>query len=162
LAGDVDRSEALAEEAIRIARGVPLRQVLVVALTRAAQAAVLSANHSRARLVLAELLRLLRDLGARRWVADALDATALVLETDDRLEAAARLLGASESLRRTLSESSTGLPALVARVSACRDRIAERLGLEAVVIQESIGKAETLQEVLNCALADLEHPKHPQ
>jgi hypothetical protein len=120
--GEPHRAEAMGEEAVRLARRLPLRSLLAMALTRAAQAAVLSDRPARAAEVLRELLALLRDLGARRWVADALEAATLVLYADGAIQAAAEVLAAIASLRAVLGEGESEFPALVARLDACRNR----------------------------------------
>ncbi|MGH7418465.1 MAG: ATP-binding protein, partial [Candidatus Rokuibacteriota bacterium] len=117
------RAEPLADEAITAARSVPFRGILVMTLVRGTQAAVLSGRHRRAAALLRELLGLLHELGARRWIADTLEATVLVLEAVGRPEAAARLLDASDSLRQALGEPPTALPALAASLDACRTHI---------------------------------------
>jgi predicted ATPase/DNA-binding SARP family transcriptional activator len=155
LGGEPDRAERLAAEAIGIARNVPLPQILVVALTRAAEAAVVSDRRRRAMVLVGELLALLRDVGARRWVAHALETTALVLETDDRIESAARFLRAADSLQRALGESATTMPPLGDRLVACRNRIAGLLGHQALAGQEGVSEDQRLDEVINQALDEL-------
>lgn len=154
LAGDEDRAEALGDEAILMARGVPLRQILVAALVRASEVAVLTSRLGQARAVLLEVLGILRDLGARRWVADTLEAAALVLEAHGGVETAARLLGTSDALRLALNEPVVGLPALSASLAACRNRIETALGAGAVA--SAALSPDRLDQVLNLALSELE------
>ena len=148
------RAEALAEEAVAAARGVRLRQILVAALVRAGEVAVLSGRQKRARAVLLEVLGILSDLGARRWVADTLEAAALVLEAHGRVEASARLLGTSDALRLALNEPARALPALSSRLSACRDRIETALGAGAVA--SAALSPDNLDQVLTLAISELE------
>ncbi len=99
LSGESDRSRILADEALASARSFPLLPNLVVALVRAAQAAAFTSRDDDARAVLAELLGRLRDLGAKRWVAETLEATAIVLERQGRDRDALRLIGVAGGLR---------------------------------------------------------------
>jgi predicted ATPase/class 3 adenylate cyclase len=124
---DPDKAEALGEAAICTARRCPARQVLVMALTRAAEAAIVAGRRQRAELVLAELLNLLRDLGGRRWVAEALELAALLIATSDPT-AAATMLGAAEALRSALGEPANPAGVLASRIEECRRRIADHLG----------------------------------
>ena len=132
LAGEADRAESIAAEAVVVARGARLPQILVVALVRAGEVAVLSDRPGRARTVLIEVLGILSDLGARRWVADALEAAALVLEAHGRPAATARVLGTADALRIALCEPQIGLPAMSARLAGCRDRVEATLGAGAI------------------------------
>jgi tetratricopeptide (TPR) repeat protein len=154
LAGEADRAEALAEEAVAVARGVRLRQILVAALVRAGEVAVLSGRQGRGRAVLLEVLGILSDLGARRWVADTLEATALVLDAQGCMDASARLLGTSDALRLALNEPARALPALSSRLRACRDRIETALGAGAVA-SAALGP-DNLDQVLTLAISELE------
>jgi len=153
LTGESERAEFLANEAIGAARSVPVRGILVMALVRGAQAAVLSGRYRpRPAVLLRELLGLLQELGAHRWVAEALEAAVLVLEAAGRVEAASRVLCACDSLRYTLGDS-TALPALAASLSACRERLAERLGPESS--SESRGWRPSREDLLLLAAAEL-------
>jgi hypothetical protein len=154
LTGDADRAQALAEEAVTVARGTRLRQILVVALVRAGEVAVLTGRPERARAVLLEVLGTLSDLGARRWVADTLEAAALLLDAHDRFEATARLLGSSDALRVALHEPQIGLPHLSARLAICRDRVEAALGAGAVA--DAALDPSSLQQVLTLARGEIE------
>jgi predicted ATPase/DNA-binding SARP family transcriptional activator len=124
-----DEAEALGEEAICAARLSPGRLVLVMALTRAAEAAIVADRLERAELILRELLALLRELGARRWAAEALELAALVIGAGDPALAAA-MLGAAEAVRTALGEPANPTGILAGRIEECRRRIAEHLGTE--------------------------------
>ncbi len=125
--GAAERAAAMAGRALDMARDFPLQGVLAMALTRAAEAAVLSRCWSDAEPLLQELVGLLRKLGARRWLAEALEVTALLLEATDRSEAAARALAAAVRHRQELGEPfGGGLPVLVSALSACQHRLAAR------------------------------------
>lgn len=74
-----------------------------MALARAAKTAVLLGRPDDARTLIVELVDTLRQLGTRRWVAEANELTAIVLE-DDQPDTAAVALGAAERLRTALGE----------------------------------------------------------
>ncbi|HZD14089.1 MAG TPA: hypothetical protein VE196_02945, partial [Pseudonocardiaceae bacterium] len=95
LSGEQERALRLAEEAVSTARGLPARPVLAMALTRAAETALLAGQPRTAADILVELLGVVADLGGRRWVADALETAALVLEAEQDTGRAAAILGAS-------------------------------------------------------------------
>jgi predicted ATPase/DNA-binding SARP family transcriptional activator len=154
LTGDADRAQALAEQAVTAAGDTRLRQIRVAALVRACEVAVLTGRADRARTVLLELLGILSDLGARRWVADTLEATALLLDAHDRFEATARLLGSSEALRVALHEPQIGLPHLSTRLATCRERVEAALGHGAVAAAAL--DPSSLQLVLSLARAEIE------
>lgn len=151
--GEPDRAEAMGEEAVRLARGLPLRSLLAMALTRAAQAAVLSDRPARAAEVLRELLALLRDLAARRWVADALEAAALVLRANGAVEAAAEVLAATRPLRGILGERESDLPALAARIEACRTE--DRLAIDPTTLERAPRADDAIREALTRTLRHL-------
>ena len=77
-AGNEERA-ALAAQTVAAARLIPGRRILVMALSRAATAAVSSDRFEAAQAYLDELLGILRELGGRGWVAEALELTAIVL-----------------------------------------------------------------------------------
>ncbi len=145
-----DDAEALGEEAICTARRCPARQVLASSLTRAAEAAIIADRLDRADLILRELLVLLRELGARRWVAEALELTALVIGASDPA-AAALALGAAEAVRTALGEPANPGGILARRIEDCRRRIVENRSAEdlegalrrggAMAIDDAIGSA---------------------
>lgn len=127
--GQPDEAEARGEEALCAARRCPARQVPVMALTRAAEAAIVADRLERARSLLRELLALLRDLGARRWVAEALELAALLFGPDDPV-ASATMFGAAESLRMALGEPANPAGILAGRIAECRRRLVEDLSAE--------------------------------
>src|SRR6185295_8046241 len=104
LTGEEARARELAAEAVAEARRLRLRRILVMTLVRAAETAVMTADQEAARELVRELLAPLADLGTRRWVADALELAALVLERGELLQPAARLMDACAAIRRSLGE----------------------------------------------------------
>jgi hypothetical protein len=158
LAGEADRAQRLADEAVMVARRLPALGFLIMALTRAGETAVLSDRRPRA--TLRELLGHLRDLGAQAWVVGALEMVALLREAEARPRPAARLLGACRALEEALGEAARGR-ILSGRVSACRRRLAEVLGDQALTEEEALGQNMTMAEALTYALAELDDTAPP-
>jgi tetratricopeptide (TPR) repeat protein len=130
-AGEQEQGVCLAENALRDARSLPDDAVLLMALTRTAETSVLVADYARAGELVGELLELLHDLGTRRWVAGALELSALVLESRGDQIAAAEILGASDVLREVSgSAADQGVDRCRERLTAAlgRDLFADRLG----------------------------------
>ncbi|MFL6149247.1 MAG: hypothetical protein ACJ72I_17455 [Pseudonocardiaceae bacterium] len=131
-----------------------------MALTRAAETAVLASQPHRAAGILVELLGLLADLGTRRWVADALEIAALILEIDDDTEQASALLGASDRLREAIE-----VRVITEEVRHARDRLADALGAERFALYEARGRMLTCEAAITLTLAGLAargyHVDHP-
>lgn len=153
--GDPERAQSLADEAVDTARGLPLPQVLVMALVRGSETAVLTGRSGKAAAALREALRLLANLGARRWVADALESVALVRESQGDPDSAARLLGACDALRQALGESRGGR-CIAAEIETCRRRTAAALGADAYGVQSSRGQGLPVAEAISSALGELD------
>jgi predicted ATPase/DNA-binding SARP family transcriptional activator/class 3 adenylate cyclase len=150
--GERERAQTLAQEAVVAARGFSLRGILAMALTRATETAILSGDGRRAETWLYELLGLLRELGSRRWMADALEMAALVRQAAGDDEGAARLLGACEAVRAALGEPAGGLRLISEKVRECRTRVTEVLGAEGFAAREDEGRKMSLEEALSYAL----------
>jgi predicted ATPase/DNA-binding SARP family transcriptional activator len=149
-----DEAEAVGEEAIGAARLFPGRQILVMALTRAAEVAVFADRPERAELILRELLTLLRELGALRWVARALELAALLIGASDRA-AARSLFTAADAVRTALREPANPAWILGGRIEDCRRRIADELGGDALGGAVGPGRAMTIDDAIASALAGL-------
>ncbi|MGH3527199.1 MAG: AfsR/SARP family transcriptional regulator [Pseudonocardiaceae bacterium] len=159
LSGDGERALRLAEEAVGAARRLKARPVLAMALTRAAETAVLASHPRRAAGILVELLGLLADLGTRRWVADALETAALILEIDDT-ERASAILGASDRLREAIE-----VRVITEEVRHARDRLADALGAERFALHEARGRLLSHDAAITLTIAglaargyDVDHP----
>jgi predicted ATPase len=158
LIGRPDSAERLAHDAVRAAHRLPACDVSVMALTRAAQAAVLSGRIQTARRVLTDLLELLSTLGFHHWVADALELTAIVLSRTDPASAAA-LLGAARTPRELLGEST---PIFMSdQLAGCQQRTAAALGAQPYVEHEQAGPNKTIHEALTFALNALGPENRP-
>jgi predicted ATPase len=123
LSGELDQAEREADQAISVARCSPARQVLVGALTRAAETALLSERSPRAREVLIELLHVLRALGTRRWLAGALEMTAIAV-AEDQPRMAGTLFGSAQAIHRLLGEPPVPDGVLAPAVGDCLGLIA--------------------------------------
>ena len=102
----------------------PDRSALVMALLRAGESAVAAGANRHAAQVLEELLVLVCDLGTRRWLTDALELAALVLEAQGEQHVAVQVLGASEALRELAREPQGGVRTTAQEVGRGRDRLA--------------------------------------
>jgi hypothetical protein len=158
LIGRPDSAERLAHDAVRAAHRLPACDVSVMALTRAAQAAVLSGRIQSARSVLTDLLELLSTLGFQRWVADALELTAIVLAATDPARAAT-LLGAARTPRELLGEPTPSF--MSGQVAECGQRIAAALGAQRHAEHEQAAQNMTIHEALAFALDALRPENRP-
>jgi hypothetical protein len=151
LTGEPERAKALAGEAVACARPLHLSRLLVMALVRAAETAVLTDHDEEARQLARELLALLAEIGTRRWVADAVELAAVILERAGQPQPAARLVGACSAIRSSLGEAPGGLRALAETVNTGRERLAASLG-ERLAEQVSTGARMSKDEALAYAL----------
>jgi tetratricopeptide (TPR) repeat protein len=153
--GEVELAEALADQSVAAARRLRLRQLLVMTLVRSAEASILAGGDERAEAALGEALRLLGDLGAKRWVADTLEMTALAQEARGHPASAARILGACDALRQALSESPGEHRFISSKVRGCRHRVAEALGAGVYEEQRTQGERLPVPEAISYALSEL-------
>jgi hypothetical protein len=155
LRGDHKTARAIAAQGIRSAeRNVEAPGVLMMALARAGQVAILSGDNSAAASA-SRLLRVLRDKGVTYWASEALTVAALVLA--DRLpEEAAAVLNASPSLQKALDDTGSQLRAMRERLRRCRAQLIETLGPKRWQEAEQEAQAMTVAEALVRALAALE------
>ncbi len=158
LTGEPERAQALAAEAVGHARLLHLRRVLVMALVRAAETAVMTGDHEEARNLVRELLALLAEIGSRRWVADGVELAALILEQGAQPQPAARLIGACAGIRSSLGEAPGGLRALASTVKTCRAQLVETLGADRFSETETMGASFSTDQAISYALEWLEPP----
>ena len=144
--GDLSALE-LTADAVASARRLPVPQVLVMALARAAEVAVLLGRSPEARPHIIELLGILRQLGARRWVAETLEIAAIVFG-DDQPETAALAIGIAECLRHALGEPADPAFLLGEALDAATERIRDRLGADGFAQQKSRGASLPVDEAL--------------
>jgi predicted ATPase/DNA-binding SARP family transcriptional activator len=159
LTGEPERARTLAAEAVGGARLLQLRRILVMALVRAAETAVLTGDDDEARDLVRELLAHLAEIGSRRWVADAVELAALVLERDGQAQPAARLIGACAAVRSSMGEPAGGLRALAPTVQASQERLVEALGAGRYAEQEALGAGLPAGQAMSYAAEWLEPPE---
>jgi tetratricopeptide (TPR) repeat protein len=155
LVGDPERGSRLADEAVAAARSLPTPAVLYMSLARAAETAILAGSFRQAGDILGELLGLLRDVRSRRWLADALEMAALVLEFRDHPVTAVEVLGASAALRASSGEKHGGSRALAAEVRRSRDRLGAMLGPDRFANHQARGGKVPPEAVTDQVLARL-------
>ncbi len=144
-----DRSATrLGEEAVAAARRFPVPQLLVMALARAAEAAVLSGTPADARPNVVELVDTLRRLGARCWVAEAYELAAIVFG-NDQPETAALALGAADRLRNALGEPASPAFLLGPSLEAAGERVLSALGQDEFAAQKATGAGLPIDEALS-------------
>jgi hypothetical protein len=151
LTGDASEAETLAAEALEITRTLGLRLFVVMALTRAAEVAIIAGRIDQARDTLVETLALLREVGGQAWVSDVLELGALVGQADGRTNEAAHLLGAADQL----SGERPTIRALRHKLTACRADVARQLGSEAFALA-SRGHECSVDSAIADALATLD------
>jgi predicted ATPase len=122
LDGDHRRGVERAREAVTAARAFGSPPLLAVTLARAAETAIIVDEPATPALV--ELLQLLLDLGTRRWAADALEMSAIVLARRRQVDDAATAMASATLLRQAANERAGGIRAIAADVR----RAAEELG----------------------------------
>jgi hypothetical protein len=137
----------LAAEAVDAARKFLVPQILVMTLARAAEVAVLSGRPADARPHVVELVETLRQLGARRWVAEALELAAIVFG-EDQPDTGAIALGAAGELRRALAEPAGPAFLLGEALDTAIGGISDRLGTEAFAQEKARGASLPVDEAL--------------
>ena len=154
VAGNGRLAAERAERGLEIARRFSPRVITVMGLVRAAEVAVLTRELGTACARLDELLAVQRELGSPRWVADALELTAVVLGAD-RPEAVASLLGHAVGLRGSMREAG-GFPAEIGElISRCSAAATQALGPDAAAACSRAGAELGLDEALGLARAEL-------
>jgi predicted ATPase/DNA-binding SARP family transcriptional activator len=154
-AGDPTALE-LATEAVAATRRFPVPQAVVMALARAVEAAVLLGRTDEARPLLIDLVDGLRQLGARRWVAEAEELAAIVL-AEDQPETAAVAVGAAERLRSALGEPAGPAFVLAGALEAAVDGIGAALGPAELSSRRARGAALPVDEALAMLATGLRH-----
>jgi predicted ATPase/DNA-binding SARP family transcriptional activator len=125
LAGDCSGGVATAAEAVDAARAFRSPPTLAMALTRAAETAIIADQPAAPLLV--ELLRLLLEVGMRRWAADALEMSAVVFVRCRAMQEAAEALAAATRLRLAANEPPGGVRTLAAEVCRTNDDLVAEL-----------------------------------
>ena len=137
----------LAAEAVDSARKFLVPQILVMTLARAAEVAVLSERLADARPHVVELVKTLKQLGARRWVAEALELAAIVFG-EEQPDMGATALGAAERLRLALAEPAGPAFLLGEALDTAVRGISDRLGTETFALEKARGASLPVDEAL--------------
>ena len=127
-AGEVQVGCEQAERAIAMARRLDTG-LAMMALARAAEAAILADDRGRCRRYLTELAANLRRSRSRRWLADTLETGALLAEPAEP-DLAVSLLGAAKAVRTASEEQLGGRRVITADVLRARDRLADVLSTD--------------------------------
>ncbi len=143
--GDDVRARVVLEEALSLAR--PRHDKWLTSLVTGSLGLALAPEHpAQALMLLEESLALSYEIGHRWLTASGLEDLAGVLASSDRAEVAAKLLGASESLRDAFGFARS--VSLQTAVGAAR----ERLGPAAFETAYTKGRAMTADEAVALAL----------
>ena len=121
-AGGIQAGHDGAERAIALARRLD-DGLAHMAVSRAAEAAVLAGDAPSAGRYLAELATSLRGSRSRRWLADTLETGALLAEPAEP-DLAVSLLGAAEAVRTAAEEQLGGQRVITANVHEAHARLA--------------------------------------
>ena len=103
LDGDYERGAALNEEALEICREHGYKRSLNYALDNLGWATLLQGDHARARPFYEESLAVSKELGDQACASESLDGLACIAGAAGDPARAARLFGAAEAMRDTLS-----------------------------------------------------------
>jgi tetratricopeptide (TPR) repeat protein len=155
LTGDTEAARQHLERILTTARDLSMRRFLVMGLCRATEIGLLADDEPMAMKALDELLATLRETGALRWVAGALEATVALLRPGSAEDAATltRLLGAAEGTRAKLGDAA--LPAMADRLDQRRQEIASFIDPEQFATETDRGRAASSDEALRWALSAL-------
>jgi predicted ATPase/DNA-binding SARP family transcriptional activator len=143
------------DRVLTTARDFPMRRFLMMGLCRATEIGLLIGDEAMAATALDELLVTLREIGALRWVAGALEATVALIPPSSAGEAATltRLLGAAAGIRQILGEP--GLPTLTDQLAQRGTEIAALLNPAQLAAETDRGRQASPDEALRWALAAL-------
>jgi predicted ATPase/DNA-binding SARP family transcriptional activator len=157
VSGDGEAAGALAREAVEAARHLPLLQVRVMALVRAAETALLGGHWEHAEHLLSEALDHLAGSGGRAWVADLVEKWAMVQDARRCPESAARLLGACASVRAALGEHPSGYRPIAAAVRRTHEQVQTALGPAGFARHHADGAQAGVAEAVPFVLAEVAH-----
>ncbi|MGI8825752.1 MAG: LuxR C-terminal-related transcriptional regulator [Chloroflexota bacterium] len=156
--GDNASATARYEESLDLLRGQGLTGTVPSLLHNLGYLALRRGDARRALRLFRESLMLFRDQGDQRGIADCLDGLAGVLAAmkhpqapATRFQAAARLLGASEALRKAIG--ATVWPANAADYERTLSVVRGRLDQSAFAAEWSAGRALPLERAIEEALA---------
>jgi predicted ATPase/DNA-binding SARP family transcriptional activator len=114
---------------------------------------VMLGDHDGALRFLGETLEIYQELGDVFYLPTSLEGTAAALCLRGRATAAARLLGASEEVRRTLTLP--GLPIEIALRDSALDMVAASLAKDAWDREQIVGRRWSVEETVAYALSEI-------
>jgi predicted ATPase/DNA-binding CsgD family transcriptional regulator len=155
LEGDYERGAALNEEAVAICREHGYKRSLNFALDNLGWATLLQGDHARATSFYEESLAISKELGDKACASESLDGLACIAGATGEPARAARLFGAAEAMRDTLSAAVVfqHTPEEAAWREPSRARARSRLGEPAWEDTLSEGRAMGLKEAIEYAIS---------
>jgi DNA-binding CsgD family transcriptional regulator/tetratricopeptide (TPR) repeat protein len=155
LEGDYERGAALNEEAVAICREHGYKRSLNFALDNLGWATLLQGDHARATSFYEESLAISKELGDKACASESLDGLACIAGATGEPARAARLFGAAEAMRDTLSAAVVfqHTPEEAAWREPSRARARSRLGETAWEDTLSEGRAMGLKEAIEYAIS---------
>ena len=148
LAGESERAQELAKQAIKSAEQLPLLGVSAMALLRGAQTQLLCGNHRDAAITLAQLFGVLHRLAGRGFQAEAFDAAAVLATHHGDHTRVARYFGVSTQIRATRAEDNSGVDMLNVLVHQAKSAGAAVLGRQSYAAAEQAGRGMTPAQAL--------------
>jgi predicted ATPase/DNA-binding CsgD family transcriptional regulator len=155
LDGDYEQGAELNEEAVAICREHGYKRSLNFALDNLGWATLLQGDHARATSFYVESLAVSKELGDKACASESLDGLACIAGATGEPVRAARLFGAAEAMRDTLSEAVVfqHTPEEAAWREPSRARARSRLGDAAWEDELSEGRAMGLKEAIEYAIS---------
>jgi non-specific serine/threonine protein kinase len=138
---DVERAESLWVECLAVARSDDLSEITAMALTGLGDVALAHAAPDRAKESFREALAMYQELGFPELLADTCVCLAAVGNAEGELHHAARLLGASASLRQTSGASVNPPAAVLTYLNDVTAEARKEIGQEAFDAAFSDGRA---------------------
>ena len=155
--GDYERATALQNESLALCRELGDSAGIAFVLRNLGKVALHQNDSERAEVYFRESLTLSRETGHRWLSEEGLEGFAAVASATGHYERAARLLGAGENLREVLSWHPS--PPNQADYDECRASTRAALGDTAFSVARAEGRAMTLEQAVEFALAPTEAPK---
>jgi non-specific serine/threonine protein kinase len=155
LEGDYERGAALNEEAAAVSREHGYKRSLNFALDNQGWASLLRGDLGRAKAFYRESLAVSKELGDEACASESLDGLACVAGAEGEAGRSARLFGAAEALRGTLSEvvAFQHTPEEASWRAPSRTSARSRLGQEAWEETLAQGRAMGMKEAIEYALS---------
>jgi predicted ATPase/DNA-binding SARP family transcriptional activator/Tfp pilus assembly protein PilF len=154
--GEYERAQQLFNESLSIFREYGDQADISLSLKGLGEVALARQDFAAARACYQECLTILRDLGGRKSIAAALEGFARLAEAEGQSERAARLLGTTAAIRKSLGSPLP--PGERAQYDQCVTTARADMGEAAFATAWAEGEAMTLEQALEYALARAEPP----